>query len=189
MDESVAIDLQDRLCRGEPRASTLLYLEIRRMAAEILKHSYNVDGRLDEFSHDVAANLIAQYLKHPGYRIRKFSKRVSIECLGVVAERELNPNTNGGNGSEHTKIAKKTLPLNDSIATVVNEPVEEDPILVANLTNLFSCYKYFAPAIKQLRPHVNDSWLRSNIRLLHNVFQDTRGIGSLPVGSFNLGSI
>lgn len=182
MDTTTAESIQQRLLAGEPRATTLMYSELRFLASkELLRMGSN--GRTEEMSHDVAANLVAQYLKHPGYRIRNIWWRLHKECKGVMAERDLNP---------HSKRSVKVVytdKMEEAPERIDQEPQILDIQLVANIRGLFSCYKYFAPAIKQLRPVVHESWLAANARCLYAIFRDTRGMGSMAFGTISVGSL
>ena len=182
MDTSIAESIQQRLMTGEPRATALMYSELRFLATKELSRMGS-NGRTEEMSHDVAANLVTQYLKHPGYQIRNIWWRLHKECKSVMAERDLNP---------HSKRSVKVV-YTDKMEEAPDRDLLESQVLdiqlVANLRGLFSCYKYFAPAIRQLRPYVQESWLASHARCLYSIFRDTRGMGSMAFGTMSVGSL
>ncbi len=182
MDTSIAESLQQRLLAGEPHASALLYAELRHLAEVMLK-GMGANGRSEDLSHDVASNLVALYLKHPGYQIRNIWMRLQRECKGALSDRDLNPHT----------TRRVRVVFTDRIEAMPESTMEpariEDAILSANLAALFSCYRYFAPAIRQLRAHVPESWLAAHARPLYQIFRDTRGKGSMTFGTIAVGSL
>ena len=93
----------------------MMYVELKRMSGLILSNMRAPINRIDECSHDAASNLVAQYLKHPGYKVRSFTTRLTYECQAALANRDLIPNS---------RNTAQTVSLDEtSIMVSRNQPV------------------------------------------------------------------
>ena len=172
-DTTIAKNLQERYYREGAKYLTLLYLELRRMAALIL-HSMG-SQRIDEFSHEAATAIIERYLSKPTYRIKSFYDVVNRACLDAKGERFLNPSA-GHPERPKSKAHTSWIDLDQvRIAFNVNENVaDDDPIVLSGLANYFRHFDWFRPAIKGLMPYLPKRWMLDNAQMLKRVFLEVR---------------
>ena len=172
IDETVAHSLQRRYREGEERALSLLYLEIRRMAGLILERTWNIqNGKIDEYSHDAATQIMLKYMKNPEYKIGRFYNVVRLFCLEAIEERQLN----GGAGHRDrakTQAHTDWVDLDKVIIKVEPEtPEEDDPALLDGLSAYFRLFSWYRPAIKGLMPYISKDWMRAHAVQLRDIFR------------------
>ena len=185
IDDSIAVDLQERYLSGDKRMLSALYCEVKRMAAIILRQIANgihrdlTEDEEAEMAHDSASRLLSQYLKHSGYRVRNFKIRVRDECLyrlfdgghqdrpGKKIEREMLPieaaehvKSGNGNGHEDTTYSFKDI-------------MTDHPCGAQIIIDLFRARSY-REAIESIASYATKRWMLDHAVRLKYVYKHTR---------------
>ena len=186
--------LQERYLRGDPRALTLLYSELRRMAAIILQGMKVSSDCIDQFSHDASSKVCEKYLKSPGWHIESSFRQYMIRaCESAAQERELNPS--GGHKERPITQARATqisieingnlhgdVKIADSLVATMpfttylyqDDGKIDDPYLIGILKGFFVKFKRYSLAVKQLDEFVPRKFLFDHARQLHDLWLETR---------------
>lgn len=185
IDDSIAVELQERYLAGDKRMLSGLYCEVKRMSDMILKqiaksvHRDLTEREAEEMSHDASSRLLSQYLKHPGYRVRNFRVRVRDECMfrlfdgghqdrpSKKIEREMMPleaaeQVKSGNGNGH-----------EDISFSFQDIMTEHPMGAQIIIDLFKARSY-REAVESIASYATKRWLYDHAVRLKYVYKHTR---------------
>ena len=178
IDTTVAIGLQLKYRNGEPRALTLLYIELRRMAGLILSNWEVPSEKIEEYSHDAATGLVLQYIKDPRYEVKAFLERMKLECLSALKEKSLNPSAS--HPERHiTRARENTISLDEATIAIIQDEdtSEDDHALVDGLSSYFAHFQWFRPAIRGLIPYIPKRWMLDHAVQLKAIFKESKKNG------------
>jgi hypothetical protein len=162
-----------------------LYCEVRRMADLMLRqmalgvHRDLAESEVGEMAHDSSSRLLSQYLKHPGYRVKNFRRRVWLECQyhlfdgghqdrpGKEIDRKMLPieaaekvKSDNGNGHEETIFSFQDI-------------VTEHPRGAQMIIDIFRA-KSYRDAIETIAEYTSKRWMLDHAIRLKYVYRNTR---------------
>jgi len=148
-----------------------------QMAAHV--HRDLSEPESDEMSHDSASRLLSQYLKHPGYRVTNFRRRVYFECQYQLFD--------GGHQDRPSKaIKRKMVPL-DAVTEVkagngnghedtsysLQDILSDHPQGAQIIIDIFRS-KSYREAMETVSTYVSKRWLFDHAVRLKHVYRNTR---------------
>lgn len=176
-----AIGLQSIYHAGRREALAPLRKECQAIAAGIVRWELRRRGlrltveRIEELATDASARLIAQYLKHPDYRVRNFSSRLRCEVRYVMFAPARSRQQNfeehlvvTGDADLHSADREKQEQIPQSMALdalVADHPRGKK--IAADLCRSL----YYRVAIRRIAEYVERRWIYEHAEALHQVFR------------------
>ena len=176
-----AIGLQSIYHAGRAEALAPLREECQAIAAGIVRWECRRRGlrlsvdQIEELATDASARLIAQYLKHPDYRVRNFSSRLRCDVRYVMFaparsrqqcfEDHLSVI---GDIDRHSAIGEnpERVPAAAALDLLVAEHPKGKKIAADLCRSL-----YYRVAIRRIAEYVERRWIYEHAETLHQVFR------------------
>lgn len=187
IDNTKARGLQEIYKAHGNGALNALAIECEGIAFVIVKAQCRKYGlrfereKLEEFSHDAAAQFIAQYLKHADYNVRNFPARIRRDVLNVMFGRARNKQLafEDGQIQMYARRSGKTLAIREHLETQINAATALDELVADHpqgkkiAADLYRS-KTYSMAIRRIAVYVGREWIYEHAEKMHFVFKTFR---------------